>query len=144
MRDRGSVLVPLDFRRMDFPGKLNDCETCHVTSTTSDQKTYNFVPQNTLMSTYESVDAAYAAGIAGGGATTVMARAARRAANATDIVTTPFAASCVSCHDSTPTKSHIMINGGVVNAARSSVLGVESCAVCHGPGRSYDTAEVHK
>ena len=54
----GGVIQLLDFRRMDFPGKLNNCETCHVTAASSDQKTYNYVPASTLVSTYESIDAA--------------------------------------------------------------------------------------
>jgi OmcA/MtrC family decaheme c-type cytochrome len=139
----------LDLRRMDFPGRLNNCETCHVTAATSDQKTYNYVPGSTLVSTHESIDAAYAAGIAAGNATTAMAKAALATASGTDNVTTPFAASCVSCHDRAASKAHITLNGGVVNGTRSAarptgVEDVEACAVCHGPGREFDTAKVHK
>jgi OmcA/MtrC family decaheme c-type cytochrome len=144
-RDRTpSAITLLDFRRMDFPGQLNNCETCHVTSTNSIQKTYDFVPANTLVSTHESIDAAYAAGIAGGTATTAQAKTALDTSNATDKVTTPFAASCVSCHDNTAARAHVTINGGQVQVARSAVVsGNESCAVCHGPGRDFDTAKVH-
>jgi OmcA/MtrC family decaheme c-type cytochrome len=145
-RDRTSsgVLQLLDFRRMDFPGKLNNCETCHVTAASAAQKTYNFVPATALVSTYESVDATYAAGMAAGTATPAMAKASLATASATDVVTTPFAGACVSCHDSGPTKSHITINGGVIKGLRSSVTQVESCAVCHGPGRDFDTVQAHK
>jgi OmcA/MtrC family decaheme c-type cytochrome len=150
-RDRASsgVIQLLDFRRMDFPGKLNNCETCHVTATTTDQKTYNYVPNNTLVSVQESIDATYAAGIAAGTATPLMAKNSLASASATDTVTTPFAASCVSCHDRPASKAHITLNGGVVNGTRAAarptgVEDVESCAVCHGPGRDFDTAKVHK
>jgi OmcA/MtrC family decaheme c-type cytochrome len=146
----GGVIQLLDFRRLDFPGKLNNCETCHVTAT-SDQKTYDFVPAGALASTYESIDAAYAAGIAGGTATTAQAKTALNTKNDQDIVTTPFAASCVSCHDRQSAKAHIAINGGQLNEARSKALpagrpleDVESCVVCHGPGRDFDTSKVHK
>lgn len=146
---RGVVL--LDFRRMDFPGKLNNCETCHVTSVTSVQKTYNYVPAGSLASTYESIDAAYAAAIGSGTATPALAKTSLNTVNGTDTVTTPFAAACVSCHDNTAAKAHISINGGAINVSRSVALptprpleDVESCAVCHGPGRDFDTAKVHK
>jgi OmcA/MtrC family decaheme c-type cytochrome len=150
-RDRTSsgVLQLLDFRRMDFPGKLNNCETCHVTALTTDQKTYNYIPANTLVSTYESIDAIYAAAIAGGTATPAMAKASLSSASPTDIVTTPFAGACVSCHDRAAAKAHITLNGGVVMGTRAAarptgVEDVESCAVCHGPGRDFDTVKLHK
>ena len=145
-RDRTPCAITLlDFRRMDFPGKLNNCETCHVTAASTDQKTYNFVPANALLSTYESIDATYATGIAGGTATPAMAKTALNTANATDIVTTPYAAACVSCHDNAATKAHVTLNGAVVKGARSTAVGdVEACAVCHGPGRDFDTVKVHK
>jgi OmcA/MtrC family decaheme c-type cytochrome len=145
----GGVIQLLDFRRMDFPGKLNNCETCHVTAASSDQKTYNYVPASTLVSTYESIDAAYAA--AGAAATPALAKTALNTANVTDTVTTPFAAACVSCHDNTPAKAHIAISGGALNVTRAvaqpavrPLEDVESCAVCHGPGRDFDTEKVHK
>ena len=150
-RDRSpGAIVVLDFRRMDFPGILSNCETCHVTAT-SNTATYNTVPAGALASTYESIDAAYAAGIAGATATPAMAKTALNTANATDIVTTPWAGACISCHDNSAAKSHITINGGAVNVARSvaqatprALEDVESCAVCHGPGRDFDTAKIHK
>jgi OmcA/MtrC family decaheme c-type cytochrome len=151
-RDRApNAIVLLDFRRMDFPGVLSNCEGCHVTAVTTDQKTYNFVPAGALASVYESIDAAYAAGIAGGTATTLQARNALNTANAADVVTTPFAASCVSCHDRSAAKAHIAINGGQISTARATALptprvleDTESCAVCHGPGRDFDAAKVHR
>ncbi len=151
-RDRSSsgVIQLLDFRRMDFPGKLNNCETCHVTATAA-ASTYNTVPSGALVSTYESIDAAYAAAAAGATATPADAKRSLATANATDTVTTPFAAACVSCHDSSPAKAHIAINGGAIGLTRTAAQpsprpleDVESCAVCHGPGRDFDTAVVHK
>ncbi len=79
-RDRTSraAIELLDFRRMDFPGKLNNCETCHVTATGT-TATYNTIPTGSLVSTYESIDAAYAAAIAGATATPADAKALARA-----------------------------------------------------------------
>jgi OmcA/MtrC family decaheme c-type cytochrome len=147
----GGVIQLLDFRRMDFPGILNKCETCHVTAT-SDTATYNTVPASSLVSTYESIDATYAAagGSTGATATTAMAKTALNTANTTDIVATPFAAACASCHDNTPAKAHITLMGGAFNLTRAAAQpiprpleDVESCAVCHGPGRDFDTRLVH-
>ena len=147
----GGVIQLLDFRRMDFPGRLNNCETCHLTAVTTDQKTYNFVPASTLVSTYESIDAAYAAGIAGATATPALAKTALNTSNSTDTVVTPFAAACMSCHDNTPAKAHISIMGGALNVTRAAAQptprpleDIESCVVCHGPGRDFDTERVHK
>jgi OmcA/MtrC family decaheme c-type cytochrome len=146
---RGSIDL-LDFRRMDFPGKLNNCETCHTTATGT-TATYNTIPAGSLASTYESINAAYAAAILAGTATPANAKASLATANATDTVTTPFTAACVSCHDGSAAKAHMAINGGQLNVTRAAALpagrpleDVESCAVCHGPGREFDTAKVHK
>ncbi|HWP12742.1 MAG TPA: OmcA/MtrC family decaheme c-type cytochrome [Ramlibacter sp.] len=138
---RGSITL-LDFARMDFPGQLNNCETCHIAGT------FSAVPLNALPSTYETVDAAYDAGIAAGTATTVMAKnaLATTTANGTDRVTTPFAGACVSCHDSTASKAHIRQQGGQLQVNRNTpgLVGGESCVTCHGAGRSEDPAIAHK
>jgi OmcA/MtrC family decaheme c-type cytochrome len=120
-----------------------------VTAATSDQKTYNFVPNSALLSVYESIDATYNAAIPAGNATPLMAKNSLSVASPTDRVTTPFSASCVSCHDRTAAKAHITLNGGVVNGTRAGarptgVEDVESCAVCHGPGREFDAAKIHR
>ncbi len=130
---------------MDFPGKLNNCEACHLTGTNT-ATTYNSVPAGALVSTHESINAAFETT-----KTTVNAKASLNTKNDQDLVTTPFAAACVSCHDNSAAKAHIDINGGSVLAARSvaqkagrPLEDVESCAVCHGPGRSVDAAVIHK
>ena len=103
-RDRTPAAITLlDFRRMDFPGKRNNCETCHIAGT------YNNVSANALASTYESIDAAYAAAITAGTATTALAKTALNKANPDDKVTSPFAAACISCHDSAAAQGHVAI-----------------------------------
>ena len=143
-RDRTSVIQLLDFRRMGFPGILSNCESCH-TGSTSATKTYNTVAANALVSTHESIDAAYAAGIAGGTATPAMAKTALSTVSGTDAVITPFTASCVSCHDHPISKAHMELNGGAIKQARSaSIVKVETCSTCHGPGKEFDAAVAHK
>jgi OmcA/MtrC family decaheme c-type cytochrome len=168
-RDRTpSTINLLDFRRMDFPGKLNNCEACHVTGTNT-TTTYNSIPSGALVSTHESINGSYACAKQGLGydpaanngagactataatATTAMAKTSLNTVNTGDSVTTPFAAACISCHDNSAAKAHIDINGGSVLARRDvaqkanrPLEDVESCAVCHGPGRSVDAAVIHK
>ena len=157
-RDRTSgggasgAITLLDFRRMDFPGKINNCETCHIAGT------YASVPTGALASTYESIDAAYAAGIAGGTATPSLAKTAYGQANPEDKVTSPFAAACVACHDSVAAQSHMSTQGGLIQVVRgttaSPVAGTftysiatpgkgEACATCHGVGRAEDVTVKH-
>jgi OmcA/MtrC family decaheme c-type cytochrome len=144
-RDRTpSAITLLDFRRMDFPGVLSNCNTCHVSSTSA-TTTFNTVPADTLVSTYESIDAGYAAAITGGTATTADALRSLSTANDTDTASSPFAAACSSCHDNVPAKNHMTQNGGAIKVTRSQAkMAPEACAICHGPGTEFDTAVVHK
>jgi OmcA/MtrC family decaheme c-type cytochrome len=155
------VVQLLDFRRMDFPGKINNCESCHVTFTgvspgtgavpaLGSVQTYATVPSGSLVTVYESIDATYAAAYGTPAATPQMAKDSLRQANVTDTVRTPWAGACGSCHESSAARAHMAINGGAVDVTRTAAQptprpleDVESCSVCHGPGRDFDTAVVH-
>ncbi len=133
-RDRNTVKVLLDFRRMDFPGVLTNCEGCHKAGT------YSAVPSTALVSVFESRNDAYVANPSPAGAGASLATA-----NAKDIVQTPFGGACASCHDSSDAKLHMQQNGARLNINREDVGPVaESCKVCHGAGATYDAAAVHK
>jgi OmcA/MtrC family decaheme c-type cytochrome len=142
VRDSGSRgITLLDLRRMDFPGKLNNCESCHVTGT------YSNVSVNAIVSTYESIDSIYAGAIAAipSTATPAMAKTSLNTHNITDKVTSPYTASCVSCHDALPAQAHMRLNGGQIQVARNLITPFnESCVTCHGTGRDKDVAVVHK
>ena len=134
------AITLLDFRRMDFPGRRQNCETCHLAGT------YASVPANALASTYESINAAYAAA-----ATTANAKASYATPNATDKVTSPFAAVCSSCHDSVAAQSHMATQGGMIQVTRATFATNiatpgkgEACATCHGVGRAEDVTVKHK
>jgi cytochrome c553 len=63
-------------------------------------------------------------------------------------VISPNAAVCSACHASDLAKQHMIQNGGdfvATKAADSTLIssGVETCALCHGPGRIGDVKEVH-
>lgn len=135
-RDRTpSAITLLDFRRMDFPGKINNCETCHIAGT------YASVPTAALASTQEFVNIQ-------GNTTTALAKAALAQANDTDKVTSPFAAACVSCHNSAKSLTHLdSFKYTVVQGTRSAFqasVGAEPCAFCHGVGKIEDVTVAHK
>ena len=132
-RDRTpSAITLLDMSKGAFPNILSNCEAaCHKPAT------YSSVPTNTLASTYE-----YNNG------TVPMTPAAYKLSyvqpNATDVVTTPFAAACVSCHDAAKAQVHITTNGGQIKVNRSALnFSGESCAVCHAAGKEFDPVKVH-
>jgi len=137
-RDRTTVKVLLDFRRMDFPGVLSNCQGCH--SVASGFQAYNLVPSNALVSVFESRNDAYVATPTPAGAGASLATA-----NAKDTVQTPFGSACASCHDSDLAKLHMRQNGSKLNVNRDEVGTVaESCRVCHGAGADFDAVKVHQ
>jgi OmcA/MtrC family decaheme c-type cytochrome len=75
---------------------------------------------------------------------------------------TPNSAACGVCHTSADAQVHMVQNGGSFDACqepdgtvrervnfcgpggdKSGALALESCGVCHGPGRGADVAEAH-
>ncbi len=71
--------------------------------------------------------------------------------NLTDWVNTPTASSCFYCHTSADAMAHMMQNGGLLSVPNDGPwtnriqLGstFESCAVCHGSGKTADVEVVH-
>jgi OmcA/MtrC family decaheme c-type cytochrome len=136
-RDRTpSAINLIDGANIEFPGNLNNCESCHF------RGAYSNVPANVLSSTQEADNGVF---LNGTSRTPADAKAALKQPNALDKVTTPFTASCVSCHDKTTAKAHMASNGGQILVARSAqnVAG-EACAVCHAAGKDADPAIVHR
>ena len=128
-----------------YPGILYNCETCHKPGT------YGAVPAGALATTNVTTSNSGATIAA---ATNVVTNAADTLANVAtarlslpntaDLVITPYAAACVSCHDSDASKAHMTANGGKINKERSTVIVAdEQCAICHGAGRSADAAAIH-
>ena len=106
-----------------YPGHLNNCEGCHEPGG------------------YYPVDPSEVLG-------TTVSAGADLASPTDDTVVSPNAAVCSGCHVSDLAKVHMEQNGAdfaATKAADSSLIssGVESCQLCHGPGRSSDVAEVH-
>ncbi len=106
-----------------YPGKLNNCEGCH------------------LPGGYYPVDPAEVLG-------TTVDVGADVASPVDDVVVSPNTSVCSSCHTSELAANHMIQNGGDFNATKAadSTLissGAETCALCHGEGRSADVVEVH-
>lgn len=50
--------------------------------------------------------------------------------------TLPIRAVCTACHDSTPVEGHVEL--------QTTASGLETCEVCHGPGREFDVTAIHR
>ncbi|NDP38538.1 MAG: OmcA/MtrC family decaheme c-type cytochrome [Rhodoferax sp.] len=130
-----SALPLIDGADITFVGILNNCQTCHKAGT------YSTVPANTLPSRDEANNGVFLNGVS---RTPADAQAALETTNATDLMTTPFTASCASCHDASPAVAHMKLNGGQILVTRSMVSTAgETCAVCHSTGKIADAAVAH-
>jgi len=127
-----SCVYYYDLSEVTFPGVLNNCETCHKPGTYSTN-----LPDGVFMTTDVTTT--------GNDTSSANVQTARSSVpNATDLATTPVAAACVGCHDSQIAKSHMEGHGAFVQASRSTTSDyVETCSLCHGPGRLADVALMH-
>jgi OmcA/MtrC family decaheme c-type cytochrome len=150
------------FANIGYPGILNKCETCHLTGTydfsasasaaAADNRLYRYVATGTVVnsttstalqkfsaSPYVTADTNYGAGFSFNAGSGVTVQAAD-----TTLVSSPTAAACFSCHDTTLALAHMRANGGSIYAPRAVGLATtEQCLVCHGPGRIADIKAVH-
>jgi OmcA/MtrC family decaheme c-type cytochrome len=118
-----------DFSHVRFPGILQDCETCHLSGTYELEGIWEYPTTNGILSTTTS---------------TLI-----NTDPDDDLNISPTAAVCSSCHDSLLARSHMVVPGGalfgVIQDDISIAAGItpETCALCHGPGRSSDVEVVH-
>ena len=109
-----------NFAGVVYPGKLVNCEGCHVADT--------YYPPNSSTAIATTIDA--------GDRTTPLG----------DIAITPATAACAACHTDPTAKQHMEFNGGSFSAVKDAAGGtaaVETCAACHGPGTPVDVKVVH-
>lgn len=111
-----------DFTDVVYPGRVNNCEGCHKANT--------FYP----------VDG-----------TKVFATAINAGADRTnpddDIRVTPNLAVCSTCHTSTLAVAHMKQNGAsdaATQLSNGTPSTIETCTLCHGPGKASDLREAHK
>ncbi len=126
-----------DYSHVRFPGNLANCEGCHAAGTYNLDGIWDLPTQNGLLSTTT---------LAAPTATDAASLTAELADPTDDLNTTPTAAVCGSCHDSDLARAHMIVPGGAQFEQTQGVISataVETCATCHGPGRSADVATVH-
>ena len=118
---RGFTTHVYDTDAVHYPGKLNNCTTCH------NGDGYELpLADSVLATTADTGD--------------------DRQDPADDVVVTPTSAVCESCHDDKVAKSHMESNGGSFATTQAAIDNdevVEQCTVCHAPGKNADVAEVH-
>jgi OmcA/MtrC family decaheme c-type cytochrome len=120
---------PTTFDQVHFPGKLNNCEACHLSPTATGLASYYPVDQNVVQAT--TVDAG-----------------ADRSSLTDDVAWSPNVAVCSGCHVSAAAEAHMLQNGGsktlTKNADGSTAGGpLETCQLCHGPDRVADAKVMH-
>ena len=112
-----------DFTNVVYPGFLNNCEGCHQPN--------GFYPVAAGTTHGSSID-----------------RGANPLSLADDTAVSPNVAVCMQCHTSATAAAHMTQNGGDFAAGKTEdggliSAGVETCELCHGPGRSADVSVMH-
>ena len=122
---------PHDYTTVVYPGRLNNCEGCHLEDT--------YYPLDPMAVLATTVDAAPepAPGVPGD-----------RSSLLDDVAISPNTAVCSSCHVSDLARNHMVQNGGDFRASKDDngmliSSGNETCQLCHGPGASADTKVMH-
>ncbi|GMU62614.1 MAG: hypothetical protein AMXMBFR34_43770 [Myxococcaceae bacterium] len=135
-RDRGtSGAYVFDWSHVTYPQVNGNCAACHTDTGFSVA-----LPSTALPSTQRTTT-----GVAGETRAQILA-ARGTVPNSTDVVSSPTAASCSGCHDTVLAKAHMQQNGGAVDVSRGTYDtsgAIETCAVCHGDGKTADVAAMH-
>ncbi len=113
-----------DYSGLVYPGRLNNCEGCHLAGTY-----YPVDPAAVLATTVDAGD--------------------DRSTLTDDFAISPNTSVCSACHTSELAKNHMMQNGGDFAATKDDTgalisSGSETCQLCHGEGRQADVKAVHK
>ena len=123
-----------DYRNVVYPGRLNNCEGCHLEDTF-----YPVDPTAVLATTVDAgpfdPDADPPLPI-------------DRSTLTDDVAISPNSAVCSSCHTSDLARNHMVQNGGDFDAGKDDTgalisEGNETCQLCHGKGATADVAVMH-
>ena len=119
---------PHDYNGVVYPGRLNNCEGCHVKDEDGVGTYYPVDPTAVLATTINT--------------------GADRSILTDDVAISPNSSVCSSCHTSDLAKNHMIQNGGDFMAGKDengtlSSSGNETCQLCHGLGATADVGEMH-
>lgn len=114
---------PHDYTGLVYPGRLNNCEGCHLEGT--------YFPVDPTAVLGSTVDVG-----------------ADRSVLTDDTVLSPNVAVCSGCHQDSLATNHMMQNGGDFTAGKDASgnllsSGVETCQLCHGKGATADVEVMH-
>jgi OmcA/MtrC family decaheme c-type cytochrome len=113
-----------------YPSRLEDCERCHAPGAVSSLPLpLGLLPSRSELRACGPLPDGGSGAPTDGGTTCLAAAVAR-----TPVLEPPTSAACTSCHRGVATQAHTAFN---------SAGGVETCAVCHAPGRSVDFNLAH-
>lgn len=137
-----AATVGESFADIGFPGILSNCETCHVPGA------YDFSAAASSSALPNRLYKAVGVGIyntapgsaAEYGLSPYVMQGPDYGANgaATNLVISPIATACFSCHDADIAKQHMENEGGSIYQPRSVALAkIELCMFCHSPNSSY-------
>jgi OmcA/MtrC family decaheme c-type cytochrome len=112
-----------DFSDVVYPGKLNNCEGCHLAGT--------YYPPGSSTAIATTFDAG-----------------SDRSTPSGDVATSAGTAACSACHNGAAAKQHMQLNGGSFDAVKDAnsatpAAPVETCAGCHGEGKLADVKVQH-
>lgn len=117
-----------DFSDVVFPGRLNDCTTCHA-------------------GTSYQLGGAWASPVASGILGSTISTGASASDSTDNLRISPTASVCSSCHDSAATQIHMedTFQGATFSATQTAISAADSehCAFCHGPDAAWDVKRVH-
>jgi OmcA/MtrC family decaheme c-type cytochrome len=154
-------LAPADnpdgFKKVTYPGVLNNCEQCHVPGSYDFANAANSAAApNLLWSTDANKDMSNPDKATLGLSPWVSLLGRGLVDYSKDnLVSSPISAACFGCHDSGAAVAHMQGNGGTLYQPVSSVsvsgtfdrskgfTRTETCLVCHGSGRLADIKDVH-
>ncbi len=130
-----------DYSEVRFPGVLSKCDTCHLPDTYKLMDRSAVGGANWVYPAQNGIQGSTISTIPGATAGTVAAQLADRT---DDLKISPTAAVCSACHDSVLAEAHMTLNGALFGATQATIeSNLESCAICHGPGKIASVEFVH-